>query len=80
MQKHPDKIFWWVFGTHATAIFLLLIIPLIKGCFHPRPKEIVSFVEFVSEAPAAAQPVAEPQPVSRPEPVAKQPVVEPPKP
>ena len=58
MQRKPNKLFWWVFGIHAAVIGGLLIAPL----FHRRPKEIVHFVEFVSEpadttvAPAPAEP------------------------
>ncbi len=51
MLKSPaNKLFWWIFGIHAAVIGGLLIAPL----FHRRPpKEIVTFVEFVSEPPPA---------------------------
>ena len=76
MSGKPNNIFWWVFGAHAGAIFLALIIPLIQGWIHPRPQEIVQFVEFVSEPGTAAE---SPILVTAPPPV-KQPVVEAPKP
>lgn len=60
MRNRPNKIFWWVFGVHAGTLFLLLVIPLLRSCIHKRPKEIVQFVDFVSEAPAA---VASPEPI-----------------
>jgi len=44
------KIFWIVVGIHAGALLLLGIIPAIQSLIHPRPKEIIQFVEFVSEA------------------------------
>ena len=66
-------------GIHLTAIALLIVIPAVNNLFHPKPKELVNFVEFVSEAPPAAQPVAErePQPAAepKPQPVVKQPVI-----
>ncbi len=55
MQGKPNKLFWWVFGIHAAVIGGLLIAPL----FHRRPKEIVTFVEFVSEPAPIEQPVIE---------------------
>ncbi len=75
MQGKPNKLFWWVFGIHAAVIGGLFIAPL----FHRRPKEIVHFVEFVSESvsepaaesPAPVEPVVEapkPAPIPEPEP------------
>ncbi|MBC8206505.1 MAG: TonB C-terminal domain-containing protein [Kiritimatiellaeota bacterium] len=60
MRNRPNKIFWWVFGVHASALFLLLVIPLLRGCIHRKPKEIVQEFSIVSEAPAA---VAAPEPI-----------------
>ena len=77
MKKRTNNIFWWVCGLHTGAIVLLILIPLVKGCYHPKPKEIIHFVEFVDEPAASAQPVAEPQPVTQePEPVIETPVDE----
>ncbi len=85
-SKH--KIFWWVFGTHATALFLLLFIPWLKGCYHPKPKEIVTYIS-VESAPApdieiVEQPLPPPEPKPEPKPVPKPkpkppPKIEPPK-
>ncbi|MGE4490248.1 MAG: TonB C-terminal domain-containing protein [Kiritimatiellales bacterium] len=74
MKRPADrKIFWWVLGTHGGILFLLLVIPWLKGCFRPKPKEIVTFVD-IAPPPAAsesiAEPTAEPEP-SIPEPVKK---------
>jgi len=80
VQKKWNVILWWVAGIHLAAVATAIILPAVKNLFHPKPKEIVSFVEFVSEVPAAAESVAEPQPVSKPEPVVKQPVVDVPMP
>ena len=65
MQGKSNKLFWWIFGIHAAVIGGLLIAPL----FHRRPKEIVTFVEFVSEpATAETRPAATERP-SEPEPI-----------
>lgn len=80
MQRKRNIILWWVAGIHLAAVAVAIIIPSIKNLFHPKPKEIVTFVEFVDEAPPSVQPVAEPQPVSKPEPVVKQPVIDVPMP
>jgi len=63
MLKRPiNKLFWWIFGIHAAVIGGLLIAPL----FHRRPKEIVTFVEFVSEPAPVEQPVEVPVPIEEP--------------
>lgn len=65
MPGKSNKLFWWVFGIHATIIGGLLVAPL----FHRRPKEIVTFVEYVSEPaageiqPAGAERLPEPKPI-----------------
>ncbi|MDD3276015.1 MAG: energy transducer TonB [Kiritimatiellales bacterium] len=64
-----------VFGTHLGVLFLLLFIPWIKGCFHPKPKPIV--FTFALAPPAPAESIPEPEP---PAPAPKpKPVPEPPK-
>ena len=60
MRNRPNKIFWWVFGVHAGALFLLLVIPMLRSCIHKKPKEIVQEFTIVSEAPSA---VAAPKPI-----------------
>lgn len=66
-----NRTFRWVFGIHVAVIGALLIAPL----FHRHPKEIVHFVEFVSEQPPPVE-----QPVVQPNPVVEKPVVEAPMP
>ncbi len=61
MPEKPNKLFWWVFGIHAAVIGGMLIAPQ----FHRRPKEIVTFVEFLSE-PASEAPVEVPVPIEEP--------------
>lgn len=84
MRKPKDKIFWWVCGTHGSIIFLLVVIPFLRGCFRPKPKEPVVFVEMVSDAPPSAQTPSkeilpsEPEPEPEPEPA--KPVAPAPKP
>jgi TonB family protein len=89
MRKQPNKIFWWVFGVHASALFLILVIPLLKGCFHRKPKEVIVETMIVSEAPstvATPQPTPQPapqpkpQPAPQPEPAPKKPAPAPEKP
>jgi len=61
----PNKqtlIFRWVVGIHVAVIGGLLIAPL----FHRRPKEIVTFVELVSEPAPIEQPVEVPVPMEEP--------------
>jgi TonB family protein len=84
MNAFQRKIKLRVVGVHAAIIFLMIVIPAIKGCFKPRPKEIVTFIEF-GAAPATVnlQPVAkmaepeapapEPDPTPIPEPVKPRP-------
>ena len=62
MRKRPDRIFWWVFGVHASAIFLLLVIPLFKSCTHRKPKEIIQTVQIIREAPAQVASAPQPAP------------------
>jgi hypothetical protein len=64
-----------VVGAHLGVLLLLLFIPWIKGCFHPKPKEIITFIDLAS-MPAPPEPAPIPEPV--PPPIAK-PIPEPPK-
>jgi len=80
MNEFQRKITQRVFGVHAAVIFLMIAIPAIRGCFKPRPKEIVTFIEFGGPAPQVSVEqvtrMAEPEP-PRPEPA---PIPEPVKP
>ena len=44
MTPFQRKIALRVISVHAALIFLMIVIPAIKGCFRPRPKEIVTFI------------------------------------
>jgi len=86
MNAFQRRIAWRVVGVHAAVIFLMIVVPAIKGCFKPTPKEIVTFIEFGAAAPAVSiEPVAHmaepappaptpaPVPTPLPEPVKPQP-------
>ena len=79
MNEFERKITLRVLGVHAAILFLLITIPAVKGCFRPRPKEIVTFIEFGGPAPEVnveqvtrmaepEPPAPEPEPVAVPEP------------
>lgn len=55
----------------------MLVIPWLKGCFKPKPKEIVTFVDIAPPAPAANVTEAAPEPAPAPEPVFTPPEPEP---
>lgn len=84
MRTQPNKTFWWVFGTHAGILFLLIVIPFLRGCVHRRPKEVV--MEIGIAAPSMPQeitpilPTIEPEPAPEPAPEKPAPVPEPEKP
>ena len=69
MPPARNRIFWTVFGTHAGILFLLLVIPLLRGCFREKPKEAI-FVEVITEsAPSAVvQPTPAPADPTPPDP------------
>ncbi|MBL7016518.1 MAG: TonB C-terminal domain-containing protein [Kiritimatiellales bacterium] len=70
MRTGPNKTFWWVFGTHAGILFLLLVVPFLRGCFHKEPKETVMFVDLAAPAPAVPEPIL---PTIQPEPTPAKP-------
>jgi protein TonB len=76
MNEFQRKITLRVVGVHAAVIFLLLVTSLTKGCFRPKPQEIVTFIEFGGPAPQVrveqVEQMAEPDPVA-PEPPAPEP-------
>lgn len=68
MNRTRHQIFWWVFGTHAVVLFLLLVIPWVKGLFRPKPKEIITFVDLAAPMPEPVVPepvIAPPEPVKK---------------
>jgi len=76
------KVALRVFGVHAVVVFVLLAIQTIKGCYRPKPREIVTFIEFgAPPGPVEVQPVPRMAPVRAPQPPPRPaPVPEPPKP
>jgi len=78
VEPRRKKIFWVVSGTHAGIIFLLVVIPFLRGCFHRKPKETVMFVDLAASAPSVPKPILpsiepepEPTPTPMPEPKPK---------
>lgn len=85
MDPRRKRIFWWVSGTHAGILFLLVVVPFFKGCFHRKPKETVMFVDIAAPAPSAAAikpilPSIQPEPEHAPQPEPKPAPVPEPKP
>ena len=75
MNEFQRKISLRVVGVHAAIIFLMIVIPALRGCFKPKPKEIVTFIEFGAPAePVSVQPVSQ---MAEPEPPAPAPQPEP---
>lgn len=93
MNEFQRKITLRVFGGHVLFIVVFfLLIPGIRGCFKPKPREIVTFIDFGAPAPqvsveqvaSMAEPAPEPEPPAPepesapiPEPVKKKTVVKP---
>jgi TonB family protein len=71
MNEFQRKITLRVLGIHAAIILLLLMTSLTRGCFKPKPKEIVTFIEFGGPAPQVS--VEQVEQMSEPEPVAPEP-------
>lgn len=65
MNSLQKKVFTRVSGAHAVVLFLLLFIPWVKGCFHRKPKEIITYVSLAGTRPSLPAPVdvVEPAPV-----------------
>ena len=84
MNAFQKKITLRVLAIHAAIIFLVAVVPLMRGCFVQKPREIVTFIEMGEAAPAVSvQQVAnmtepepappDPEPAPIPEPVKKKP-------
>lgn len=56
MKPRQNSLFWTVCGIHVGIIFLLIVIPLIRGCFRPKPVDVSVSVAIV-EAPPQPQAV-----------------------
>lgn len=85
MNAFQKKITLRVLGIHGVVIFLVGIVPLMRGCFTPKPKDLITFIEMggpapqvnvepVSQLPDPEPPAPEPPPERIPEPVKKKPV------
>jgi TonB family protein len=84
MTPFQKRITWRVVGIHAAIIGVVWLSSVIPHCFKPKPKEIMTFIEFGAPAPQVSvetvSQMAEPEPPApapEPEPA---PVPEPPKP
>lgn len=88
MNAFQRKITLRVLGIHAAIILVVVMASAMRGCFKPKPKEIITFIEFgampeavsvqqVSQMtepePTAPAPVPEPEPAPIPEPVKPKP-------
>lgn len=96
MNAFQKKVALQVVGAHLAIIAVMWFIAVIPSCFKPKPKEIVTFIEFGDPAPQVSveqvtrlsepePPAPEPEPAPVPEPVVKpkpkpKPKVEKPKP
>lgn len=85
MNAFQRKITKRVVGVHVAVVFLVAVIPFMRGCFTPKPKEIVTFVvmedsgppvsiQQVAHLPDPEPPTPEPPAPKIPEPVKKKPV------
>ena len=92
MNAFQKKITMRVLLAHAAVIIYLIVISVIPSCFRPKPKEIVTFIEFGGPAPQvsveavstmtepeppAPAPEPEPEPAPIPEPVKPKPKLKP---
>ncbi len=86
MNTFQKRITWRVLGIHAAVIVVVWLFAVMPRCFTPKPKEIVTFIEFpASSGPVSVEqvddmpepepilPDPEPEPAPIPEPVKPQP-------
>ncbi|MCF7847977.1 MAG: TonB C-terminal domain-containing protein [Kiritimatiellales bacterium] len=81
MNVFERKILWRVLGIHGALILLLITVPMLRGCFKPKPKEIEIFISVADAAPAVDVAAVEnlPEPM-QPKVETKDPIPEPVKP
>ncbi len=90
MNAFQKKVALRVVGIHLAVVFLVLVVPLLRGCFRKKPNEIVTFIEFGAPAPQVSTetvsqlpdpeppaPAPEPEPAPIPEPVKPKPIPKP---
>ena len=73
MKTYRRKIALRVWGAHFALVGLLVAFSALHGCFRPKRKEIVTFVEFSEPAPAPALQASPAEPEPTPEPVSPEP-------
>ena len=84
MNAFQKKIAWRVVGVHVAVVAVFWLCSVIPHCFRPKPKEIVTFIEFGGPAPQVdvtpvsqmaepEPPAPEPKPAPIPEPVKPKP-------
>jgi len=52
MKSYKNRVATRVLSVHVSVIMLALVIPFLRGCFNPKPKELITFIEFGTPAPA----------------------------
>ena len=52
MKSYKNRVAIRVLSVHASVIMLALVIPFLRGCFKQKPKELITFIEFGTPAPA----------------------------
>ncbi|RKX35188.1 MAG: hypothetical protein DRP64_19495, partial [Verrucomicrobia bacterium] len=88
MNAFQKKIAWRVVGVHVAVVAVFWFCSVVPRCFRPKPKEIVTFIEFGGPAPQVdvtpvsqmadpEPPAPEPKPAPIPEPVKPKPVPKP---
>jgi TonB family protein len=52
MKSYKNRVATRVLSVHISVIMLALVIPFLRGCFKPKPKDLITFIEFGTPAPA----------------------------
>lgn len=68
MNERELKTFWRIAGAHIVFISVLLLAPILHGCFQRQPEEKLLAVIDLSTIPPAPQPEPMPEPEPEPEP------------
>jgi TonB family protein len=68
MKGFDQRVFLRISGAHAGILLLMLVVPWFKGCFRPKPKEMIIFMDLAASMPAP-DPVPAPVPDPKPEPL-----------
>ncbi len=73
MNAFQKRITLRVVGVHVAVVLVLLFSSLLRGCFKPKPKEIITFIDFGAPAPQVTIASVTEMAESEPEPVAPAP-------